>query len=410
MWPRCNDRSEEEIRTMKRRNVVMALGLVLALVLASCTEKAPAPAEKGVKEAAAKAEQPVSKAAKPVSEVKPEAPVMDVVVPKEPEVTEAETAKRKREELLSPEAPDGSEAVVAWSGEQRIYTAEFESYVRRLPPAQRREYSSLEKKQEMLRNLITFNTLASKAVESGLDKDPDVLLAMKTEMVKKYLQQQFGEGANVAVDDAAVEARYKEQFRRYNKPARVRASHILIAEEREAGRILKELKKEIAVPGNSTRKVFREFVRKYSEDVGTSERGGDLLFFAEDGTRDGAQALDPVVAAAVFTMQNVNQVSSVVKGESGYHILLITNRRDEVKKSFEVVREPIRESLEREGKDVMRREFMAGLVDFEQWHIESRLLDEVPVDAMPDGTEMKARMESIRKVTDPNAPPKAEPK
>jgi peptidyl-prolyl cis-trans isomerase C len=408
MWLRCSGRSEEEIRTMKRRHLAMAL--LMAVVLVSCKEKAPAPAEKSVKEAPAKAEEPAAKEEQPAPEAKLEAPVADVVAAKEPEVTEAESGKRKREELLSPEAPDGSEAVVAWSGEQRIYTADFESYVRRMPPAQRREYSSLEKKQDMLRNLITFNTLAARAVDSGLDKDPDVLLAMKTEMVKKYLQKQFGEGADVAIDDAAVEARYQEQYRRYNKPARVRASHILIAEEREAGRILNELKKEVAVPGNSTRKVFREFVRKYSEDVGTSERGGDLLFFAEDGTRDGAQALDPVVAAAAFTMQNVNQVSSVVKGESGFHILLITNRRDEVKKSIDDVREPIRESLERERKDLMRKEFMAGLVDFEQWHIESRLLDEVAVDAMPDGTEMKARMESIRKVTDPNAPPKAEPK
>ena len=184
----------------------LALALMVALLLVGCKEKAPETPEKAAKEAPAKAEQQVEKKEQPALEPKAEAKATDVVAAKEPEVTEAESGKRKREELLSPDAPDGSEAVVAWSGEQRIQTAEFESYVRRLPPAQRRDYTSLEKKQELLRNLITFNSLAAKAVELGLDKNPDVLLATKTEMVKMYLQKQFGEDAEVAVDDAAVEA------------------------------------------------------------------------------------------------------------------------------------------------------------------------------------------------------------
>ncbi len=389
---------------------MLKMAIALALLFAGCGEPTPAPPPaQQVKEPAVAGTPVPGSVATPaaVAETTPEA---DVQVPQEAPPSEAESARRKREELLSPDAPDGSEAVVAWSGEQRIQTAEFESYVRRLPPPQRREYTSLEKKQEMLRNLIKFNTLAARAVEDGLDKDPDVLLAMKTEMVKKFLQQRFGEGADVVIDDAAVEARYQEQIRRYKKPARVRASHILIAEEAAAGRILKELKKEIAVPGNSTRKVFREFVRKYSEDVATSERGGDLLFFAADGTREAAPALDARVAQAAFAIQAVNQVSNVVTGDAGFHILLVTNRRDEVNQSLDEVRESIREALSRERKDALRNEFMDNLVDFEQWHIESRLLDEVQVETLPDGTQMKARMESIRKEVDPQAPPRAEPK
>ena len=387
----------------------LKMAMAMAFVLAGCGEPAPATAPP------TQAEEPVAEPTTPPETARPPvaadqaAPDVEVTVQEAP-LTEAEIARRKREELLSPDAPDGSEGVLAWSGDQRIETAEFESYVRRLPPPQRREYSNLEKKQEMLRNLIKFNTLAARAIEDGLDKDPDVLLSMKTEMVKKFLQKRFGEGADVQVDEAAIEARYQEQNRRYNKPARVRASHILIAEEGAARRILKEVKKEVAVPGNSTRKVFREFVRKYSVDVATAERGGDLLFFAADGTREGAPALDPKVAQAAFAMQNVNQVSEVIAGESGFHILLVTNRRDAVNRSLDDVRESIRESLSRERKDAMRNEFMESLVDFEQWHIESRLLEKVEVETLPDGTQMKARMESIRKVVDPNAPPRAEPK
>ncbi len=396
------------------RREILVPALAAAFLAFGCGNKqetppaqSPAPAEAPGAEATPEADAPTPEApVAPVNDV-----TFDVALPEgAPSRTTNEKDQRKRDNLLSAQAPRGTENVVAWSGEKRIFVDDFDHYIKRMPPAQRREFSSLEKKQEMVRNMITFYTLAQEAQARGLDKDPEVLLAMRTEMVKKLLQERFGEGAPVAVDDAMVEARYQEHFTMYNKPARVRASHILLADKAEAEKVYAELKREIEVPGNSTRKVFREFVRKYSTDTATVERGGDLLFFAADGRRDGAPNLDPTLAQAAFVVQNVNQVSRVIKSELGYHILLITNRREEVARPLAEVKESIRENLAREQREKLRREFMDKLVDFDQWHIDSQILDAIGVESAPSQPSLKARMDSIKKEVNPNAPPKAEPK
>ncbi len=385
--------------------------LALFVLLAACGDKQSTPAEApGPKPAAEAPAAPAEENAPavenaPAEATAPAAETAPVPTADPGPESAAELAARKRAELLAPEAPAGGEQVVAWSGEVRLHRQEFEQYLNRLPLTQRREYSSLEKKQEMLHNMIRFETLARLASEAGLEEDPDVRLALKTEMVKKYLERNFGEGRVIDVDEAAVEARYKEHFKRYNKPERVRASHIFVADEAAGRKVLAELKAAIVQPGTSVRKVFREFVHKYSQDEATVKRGGDLLFFSADGSRDAGGPIDPAVAAAAFAMQNTNQVSALIKGENGYHILLLTNRRDKVEQPLEEVRESIRASLEQEEKDRRRKQFMEGLVDFDRWHVDSQVLDRVVVESVPSRTDVRARVDSIRK----EAPPKEAP-
>jgi len=313
------------------------------------------------------------------------------------EETMVEQGQKMREEgLVSPNAPKTGEDVVAWSGEMRISKETFETYVNRLPPSQRREFSSLEKKQELLRNLIRFEMLAHKATDAGMADNPEVLLALKTEMVKRYLHQRFGEGSQVEVGEEEILAEFQKQYKRYNKPERVRASQIFITEKSKAEKVLKELKDALGKQRSNTRRVFREFVKKYSEDEGTRKRGGDLLFFSREGVRSGESPLDKAVVEAAFGIQNTDQVSTVIKGDSGFHILLITNRRKKVERTYEEVKEELRANLVRARLDEKRKEFMDSLVDLNDWHFEIPALKQITVEGAPDSTDVKARLDSIK--------------
>jgi len=85
------------------------------------------------------------------------------------------------------------------------------------------------------------------------------------------------------------------------------AKHILVKTEAEALRILKELKS-----GTD----FDELARKYSIDVSSGSKGGDLgLFHRGD--------LLPDFEAAILRLK-VNELSGVVKTSVGYHIILRT--------------------------------------------------------------------------------------
>ena len=316
-----------------------------------------------------------------------------------PEEAAAEGRRKKEALLLSPNAPKGGEGIVAWSDSARITRDEFTLYLQRLPIFQQKEYSSLQKKRDLLEHMITFEALAAAAIDSGFADDPAVRLAYKAEMVKRFIEARFGSGAPVNVTDQDIQARYSEQIKRFNMPARVRASRILMTDKATAEAVLRELQTLLATAGTETRKVFRQFVEKYSEDKRTAKHGGDLQFFTREGERNTGPSLDQAITQAAFAMQNVGQISSLIKTDNGYHILLLTNRREAINKPFESVKEEIRRELEQEQRDALRKQFMKELLNIDDWHIETQVLDTVTVDSVPAQVDINARVKSIEKST-----------
>lgn len=309
-----------------------------------------------------------------------------------------QSAKEKKisDVLPPPGAPAPGEGVVAWSRDLRIDAETFRVYLSRLPTFQRRECSSLEKKKELLKKLIQFETLAEIARKEGMADDPEVLLAAKTEMVKKLLHVKFGDPMAVKVSEEEIAARYERDRNAYNKPEKVRASQIFIKDRAVAERVLKELKKRLSIARTNTRAIFREFVRKYSEDPVTKQRGGDMLFFSRSGVESGEDKVDRAVAEAAFSMHNIDQVSGLIRGEEGYHILLLTDRRERVEKPLSEVREEIKSAIAMEKLDANRRAFIESVVDFNAWKIELRELDKVEIEFEPAAQRIKARVDSIK--------------
>lgn len=398
---------------MKQICLVFVAVIALALIIGGCSDKGRDGAGTGkAAEPKAAAQQPAAGQPEKEPVDKPEDSRQPVAEDRGPATAEGTTetpakdtavppaGSRKAkvaEGLASPDAPSASEGVVAWKGDWRIHGTEFVDYLDRLPPFQRREYNSLEKKKELLLNLLKFETLANMAREEGLDKDPQVVLAAKTEMVKKYLQNHYGEGAAEELSGEDVKGRYERDHARYHKPERVRASHIFIKDKATAKKVLAALRKALQKPATNVRRTFREFVKAHSEDEATKSRGGDLLFFTLTGAKEGERPIDPAVVNAAFAMQNTDQISGLISGADGHHILLLTNRRKKVEQSFEEVQEEIRTNLKREKLDKKRRDFMDGLVNFKEWNIEMQVLDRIEIDAQPSSSDVKARVESIRK-------------
>lgn len=309
---------------------------------------------------------------------------------------EERSLRKKTEVVLSPNAPTGAEKVVAWNAQRRITLTQFEQYLMHLPAFQRREYASLEKKSELLKNMIKFETLAELAQEAGYRDNADVQLAMKTEMVRCFLKDRFESEEGITVEEAEIEQRYQRDPGRFHKPERLRAYQILIREKGEGEKILTELRQRVAAPGTNVRRVFREFVRKYSLDEVTKKRGGDLLFFDAQGNTDGDAQLDPAVVQAAFAIQNTDQISNLIKGRDGYYILLVTHRREKVERSLEDVHQELHDEILREKQEAAREKFLTEVVPTDSWHIETPLLSEIAVEGMPDSSDVNARIKAVK--------------
>lgn len=99
----------------------------------------------------------------------------------------------------------------------------------------------------------------------------------------------------------------------------------------------------------------------YSEDPGSSMRGGELGF-------SGKGTLDPEFAAVAFNLNDPKKVSKIVETEFGFHIIqLIEKRGDRINVRHILLRPKVSENDLNEARvrlDSLRSDIVKGLVDF----------------------------------------------
>jgi peptidyl-prolyl cis-trans isomerase D len=155
-------------------------------------------------------------------------------------------------------------------------------------------------------------------------------------------QQALKQGIPVAEEE--LRRYYAENASRYTAAEERRASHILIAADKDmpaaerqkarakAEALLEQVRKSPAQ--------FAEIARKNSNDPGSAERGGDLDFFGRGG-------MVKPFEDAVFAMKP-GEISNLVETDFGYHIITLTAQRGGEKKSFETVRAEIEDEVRKQ--------------------------------------------------------------
>lgn len=157
------------------------------------------------------------------------------------------------------------------------------------------------------------------------------------------------------VTQAELEAYYQRNLASYRVKEQVRFSHILfrfppgsIAEQKEEVR-----KKARQVQAQLQRgQSFAALAKKYSEDPGSAEAGGDV------GWVERGQVV-PALEAALFSLKK-GEVSDGIEVSYGIHLVRVTDRQQARLKSFEEVRdeiEPIvaRQKNQEEGLKLAQR-------------------------------------------------------
>jgi peptidyl-prolyl cis-trans isomerase C len=141
----------------------------------------------------------------------------------------------------------------------------------------------------------------------------------------------------------------------FYSPEQVRASHILILvapdageeEKAEARSRITEIRRRIAAGED-----FAELAGQFSED-GSSAKGGDLGYFRRE------QMVKPFADAA-FSLQ-IGELSEVVTTQYGFHLIRVSDRREESVVPYEQVQLQIFQYLQREKVMVSIEELAAEL-------------------------------------------------
>ena len=148
----------------------------------------------------------------------------------------------------------------------------------------------------------------------------------------------------VHVSDRDIAAYFARGHATLDKPAQVRARHILVADEKTADMIEAKLK----AGGN-----FAALAKQYSTDPSTKDKGGELGFF-------GKGQMVPAFQNAAFALP-VGAISAPVKSPFGWHIINVEEKKPALQATLASSKAQIKDTLTQQAQQQQIPVFLQGL-------------------------------------------------
>jgi peptidyl-prolyl cis-trans isomerase C len=228
------------------------------------------------------------------------------------------------------ERPVQTGLVLATFDGRSITADDFKAELAEQNPFNRQRFSSPEGRRELLDSMVRAELVAASAARDGYDRNPRVLADARKQMANRYLEERFSEAAiRQRLTDDDARRFYESHLEDYQRPARVRASLLLLqapASDRaarnrrraEAEALLSSVRKAEATDPMA----FAAAVRRSSDDAETRAVDGDMRFLArpEMEKRWGSE-----IASWAFSLKDVGQISEVVERPDGFALLKLEN-------------------------------------------------------------------------------------
>ena len=152
--------------------------------------------------------------------------------------------------------------------------------------------------------------------------------------------------SQIHITPEQAKAYYDANKAKFSTPAERRASHILITVPSDATQAQQDAAlakaEAIAKQVKANPAEFATLARKDSQDPGSAEKGGDLGYFTAD-------AMVKPFADAVFGMQKVGEIVGPIKTQFGYHIIELTGIKPGSQQPFDAVQADIEKQLQQEA-------------------------------------------------------------
>ena len=150
---------------------------------------------------------------------------------------------------------------------------------------------------------------------------------------------------NVPISDDQLKVQYQADIQQYQVPNRVHVEHILFmtvgktdAEVEEIKKTAEDVLKQVKKGGK-----FDELAKKYSEDPGTKDKGGDLGWITQGQTV-------PEFEKTAFGLDK-GQTSDLVRTQYGFHIIKVLEKETARTKTFDEVKDSIRAPMMLQAAD-----------------------------------------------------------
>jgi len=179
-----------------------------------------------------------------------------------------------------------------------------------------------------IRQQLTDQTLLMQAAEkAGIDADPQVARAVAIQRMGLLAEFFMRREVEARMTEDALRAAYDARVTAADPIPEVRASHILVADEGKAS----ALRAQIDAGAD-----FAALAAEHGTD-GTKAQGGDLGYFTRE-------MMVKELSDAAFAME-VGAVSQPVQSQFGWHLIKLTDKRDQPRPTFEASRAELEQSV-----------------------------------------------------------------
>ena len=177
-------------------------------------------------------------------------------------------------------------------------------------------------------------------IRSAYEKNKSKYQVLERRVVRYTLVDVNQMRQSVQVSDDMLKQQYMANIQQYQVPNRVHVQHILFmtvgkttdAEVEEIKKKAEDVLKQVKKGGK-----FEDLAKKYSEDPGSKDKGGDLSWITQGQTV-------PEFEKTAFSL-SPGQVSDLVKTQYGFHIIKVLEKDTAHTKPFEEVKDSLRAPL-----------------------------------------------------------------
>ncbi len=225
-----------------------------------------------------------------------------------------------------------------------ITEMDMENAIQRFGQDKRQSLSTPEGRRQLLDQLIAWEILYQDAVDNGMENREDYKLQLQEArkgILTQLAIQDIINGA--AVEEEDIKEYYEQNKEYFKEDEQITAKHILVDTLEKAQQIKDEISSGLS---------FEDAASKYSS-CPSKGQGGSLGSF-------GRGMMVPEFENAAFELEE-GVVSQPVKTQFGYHLILVEEKNEPQEKSYEDVRDLIRNHMLQEKQNALYIDYVNGL-------------------------------------------------
>ena len=229
---------------------------------------------------------------------------------------------------------------------------------------------------ELIANAIASKRILKRLEEAGSNPD-DLYIAFRFEVLaaaRKFDERRFQRELEIPDLDSLVQERWRISKSEIAKVPEKRAlSHILLLCSETCDESAKKAQLQDIRQRMIEGEAFSDLALEFSQDPGSRQRGGRLsrsIALSDEN-------VDQTFRDTAFSLNSVGEMSDIVKSRFGFHIMRLEAIEPEREYTFEEVKQPLMDEIEKRYREDAYRDYVLSLGPTEALKIDQEAIDSI---------------------------------